>query len=109
MRNDEKHNPYPQHEFEFQSAQGDENYREAIAWKEQNPDGYSFMVTNALRLKRKKGYVSANYLVNMVRNELFIGVKNGLAPAFARIMESDVPELEGAFTKHQASVDGRVR
>lgn len=109
MRNDEKHSPYPQHTLEFASRKGEKNYQEAMSWKKQFPEGYDFMVSNALRLYRKNGYVSANYLVNMVRNELLLGIKNGLAPAFARIIESDVPELAGCFNKHAASVDGCVK
>lgn len=109
MRNDEAHDPFPQHALEFSSPRGEEDYREAVAWKKRNPDDYSFMVANAIRLYGKHGYVSANYLVNMVRNELLTGVKNGLAPAFARIIESDVPHLKGCFRKHSANVDGCVR
>lgn len=109
MRNDDQHDPYPQHSPGFSCPQGLENHRDAVAWKEKHPDEYGFMVANALRLYRKNGYVSVNYLVNMVRNELLVGVKNGLAPAFARLIEADVPELAGCFTKHAANVDGCVR
>lgn len=109
MRNDEAHNPYPQHTLEFTSPKGEEDYRDAMDFIRQFPGAYDFMVRNAFRLYRKNSYVSANYLVNMVRNELLIGVKNGLAPAFARIIENDHPELKGCFTKHAASVDGCVK
>ena len=109
MRNDDIHDPCPQHTLAFVSDKGRSDYRQAMDWKKRFPEGYAFMVENALRLYRKHGYVSANYLVNMVRNEMLLGIKNGLAPAFARIIESDVPELSGCFDKHAANVDGCVK
>lgn len=42
----------------------------------------------------------------MVRNELHVGCKNGIAPALARIMEARYPELRGAFNKHRSQSDG---
>ena len=78
---------------------------EAKKWIEANPDAWRFMLSNARRLK-EKGYVSINYLVNMVRNELHVGCKNGIAPALARIMEARYLELRGAFNKHRSQSDG---
>ena len=46
------------------------------------------------------------YLVNMVRNELHVGCKNGIAPSLARIMESRYPQLRDAFNKHRSQSDG---
>ena len=108
MRNDERYKPKPQSmqiELPGLGAEGEADVKDALAWIEANPYGWEYMVANALRLARK-GYVSANYLVNMVRNEEHIGVKNGLAPAFARIMEAQVPELRGAFRSHGSRCDG---
>lgn len=108
MRNDELYNPKPksnQMEFTGLGADGEADMQAALKWIEENPFGWEYMVSNAKRLARK-GYVSANYLVNMVRNEEHISVKNGLAPAFARIMENTVPELEGAFRSHASRCDG---
>lgn len=79
--------------------------QEAQAWIDDNPAAYEYMVAQAKRL-RAKGYVSINYLVNMVRNELHVKVKNGYAPALARIMEKQHPELEGAFRMHKSETDG---
>lgn len=108
MRNDELYNPKPrssQMEFTGLGSSGEEDMQAALKWIDENPSGWQYMVANAKRLALK-GYVSANYLVNMVRNEEHIGVKNGLAPAFSRIMESTVPELEGAFRSHASRCDG---
>lgn len=108
MRNDELYNPKPrsnQMAFEGLGSTGEADMQAALKWIDENPSGWQYMVSNAKRLARK-GYVSANYLVNMVRNEEHIGVKNGLAPAFSRIMESTVPELEGAFRSHASRCDG---
>ena len=59
----------------------------------EHPRAWDFMVEQATRLNRK-GYVSINYLIHMVRNELHVGVKNGLAPSLARIMEARYPAPE---------------
>ena len=108
MRNDETYRPKPrslQAELPGLGAKGERDVAEARAWIRDNPSAWSFMVENAVRLSRK-GYVSANYLVNMVRNELHIKVKNGYAPSFARIMESEYPRLKGAFRMHASQSDG---
>lgn len=108
MRNDDRYNPKPQSmqlELAGLGSEGEADVKAALAWIKENPFGWQYMVHNALRLS-KKGYVSANYLVNMVRNEEHIGVKNGLAPAFARIMEATVPALKGAFRFHGSRCDG---
>ena len=100
MRNDEMYRPKPvsnQLEIFGLGMAGE--------WIEANPDAWRFMLSNARRLK-EKGYVSINYLVNMVRNELHVGCKNGIAPALARIMEARYPELRGAFNKHRSQSDG---
>lgn len=108
MRNDELYNPKPksnQMKFTGLGSNGEQDMKAALKWIDENPSGWQYMVENAKRLSLK-GYVSANYLVNMVRNEMHISVKNGLAPAFSRIMESTVPELEGAFRSHASRCDG---
>lgn len=108
MRNDERYKPKPQSnqlEIFGLGFAGEQDYREACKWIEQNPDAWRFMVDNAERLNRK-GYVSVNYLVNMVRNELHVGIKNGIAPSLARIMEARYPQLKGAFNKHRSQSDG---
>lgn len=108
MRNDERYNPKPKSNqlgLRGLGMTGEEDVQAALKWIDENPSGWQYMVDNAKRLARS-GYVSANYLVNMVRNELHIGVKNGLAPAFSRIMENTVPELEGAFRSHASRCDG---
>lgn len=110
MGYDEEYNPKPrsmQGQLRGLGLDGEKDVQEAQAWIEANEYAYNFMVRNARRLKRK-GYVSANYLVNMVRNELHVKVKNGYAPALARIMERQYPELEGAFKKHRSQSDGYV-
>ena len=52
------------------------------------------------------GYHGGRALQDMVRNELHVGCKNGIAPALARIMEARYPELRGAFNKHRSQSDG---
>lgn len=108
MRNDERYAPMPrsmQGELPGLGAKGEADAEEARRWIEDNPEAWEYMVRNASRLRRN-GYVSANYLVNMVRNELHVSVKNGLAPSLARIMEARCPQLEGAFRKHASRSDG---
>lgn len=108
MRNDERYNPKPasnQLEIFGLGMAGEQDVAEAKKWIEANPEAWRFMLDNARRLK-EKGYVSINYLVNMVRNELHVGCKNGIAPALARIMEARYPELRGAFNKHRSQSDG---
>lgn len=102
MRNDEIYRPKPQSnqlEIFGLGMAGEQDVAEA------NPEAWRFMLSNARRLK-EKGYVSINYLVNMVRNELHVGCKNGIAPSLARIMEARYPELRGAFNKHRSQSDG---
>lgn len=108
LRNDELYRPAPrrdQLEIPGLGAAGERDFQEARRWIEDNPGAWRFMVENAARLNRK-GYVSVNYLVNMVRNELHVGCKNGIAPSLARIMESRYPQLRGAFNKHRSQSDG---
>ena len=108
MRNDERYNPKPksgQLEIFGLVAKGEADAEDARRWIDENPGAWNYMVENAVRLS-KKGYVSANHLVNMVRNELHVGVRNGLAPSFARIMEARYPSLKDAFNKHRSQSDG---
>ncbi len=110
MRNDELYKPEPrsnQGQIPGLGIEGERDVQEAQAWIDANPNAYEFMVRNARRLKAK-GYVSANYLVNMVRNELHVSIKNGYAPALARIMEQRHPDLKGAFRMHKSQSDGFV-
>lgn len=110
MGYDEQYNPKPrsmQGQFTGLGLEGEKGVEEARAWIAENEYAWNFMVRNARRLQRK-GYVSANYLVNMVRNELHVKVKNGYAPAFARIMEKEHPDLVGAFRTHRSQSDGYV-
>lgn len=98
MRNDERYRQKPmsnQLEIFGLGADGE------------HPRAWDFMVEQATRLNRK-GYVSINYLIHMVRNELHVGVKNGLAPSLARIMEARYPHLRHAFNKHRSKSDGFV-
>lgn len=108
MRNDELYNPKPvsdQLELFGLGSDGERDFTEAREWISRNPGAWNYMVENAVRLNRK-GYVSVNYLVNMVRNELHVACKNGIAPSLARIMESRYPQLNGAFNKHRSQSDG---
>ena len=108
MRNDERYSPKPQSnqlEIFGLGFAGEQDFQEARKWIENNPGAWNFMVENAVRLNRK-GYVSVNYLVNMVRNELHVACKNGIAPSLARIMEARYPQLKGAFNKHRSQSDG---
>lgn len=108
MRNDEMYRPKPQSnqlEIFGLGMAGEQDVAEAKKWIEANPEAWQFMLSNARRLK-EKGYVSINYLVNMVRNELHVCCKNGISPALARIMEARYPELRGAFNKHRSQSDG---
>ena len=43
-----------------------------------------------------------------MRNELHVKVKNGYAPALARIMHKAFPDLRGAFKTHSSKSDGFV-
>ena len=90
----------------YLDEKGERDVLEAYEWLRKNRGEYSYMVANAKRLHEHNGWVSANYLVNMVRNEHNVKVKNGYAPAFARIIEANVPSLRGAFKKHYSRSDG---
>lgn len=108
MRNDDHMKPRDrQMQLSGLGLDGERDVQEALEWIDDNPGAYDFMVRNARRLKAK-GYVSANYLVNMVRNELHVSIKNGYAPALARIMEREFPDLQGAFRMHKSQADGYV-
>lgn len=110
MRNDERYRPKPQSgqlEIFGLGSAGEQDFQEARKWIDENPGAWDFMVEQATRLNRK-GYVSIDYLIHMVRNELHVGVKNGLAPSLARIMEARYPHLRGAFNKHRSKSDGFV-
>lgn len=110
MGYDEEYNPKPrsmQGQLSGLGLDGEKDVKEAQAWIDANEYAWNFMVRNARRLHRK-GYVSANYLVNMVRNELHVKVKNGYAPVLARIMENECPDLKGAFRMHKSQSDGFV-
>lgn len=85
MRNDERYRQKPmsnQLEIFGLGADGEQDMADARAWIGEHPRAWDFMVEQATRLNRK-GYVSINYLIHMVRNELHVGVKNGLAPSLA--------------------------
>lgn len=108
MRNDELYSPKPQSdqlEIHGLGSAGERDFTEATQWITENPGAWNYMVEQAVRLQ-SKGYVSVNYLVNMVRNELHVGCKNGYAPSLARIMEARYPQLKGAFKKHRSQSDG---
>lgn len=110
MGYDEVYNAEPrsmQGQLSGLGLEGERDVSEARAWIAENRDAWDFMVDNARRLHRK-GYVSANYLVNMVRNELHVKVKNGYAPVLSRIMEQEHPDLQGAFRMHKSQSDGYV-
>lgn len=67
MRNDERYRPKPQSgqlEIFGLGAKGEADAEDARRWIDENPGAWNYMVENAVRLS-KKGYVSANYLVNM--------------------------------------------
>lgn len=85
----------------------DERYRQKPMSNQLEIFGLGADGEQATRLNRK-GYVSINYLIHMVRNELHVGVKNGLAPSLARIMEARYPHLRHAFNKHRSKSDGFV-
>ena len=108
MRIDESYKPKPrnnQSELPGLGAKGEQIYKKAIEWIEKHPDEFEYMMRNAIRLS-KRGVVSANYLVNMVRNEKRVSIPNTCAPAFARILESKEPSLLGKFKNHSSQVDG---
>nr|WP_314638708.1 hypothetical protein [uncultured Olsenella sp.] len=106
MANDDAMRPMgDQLELPGLGSRGEELMREARQWTADNPGAWSYMLANAERLSRR-GYVSANYLVNMVRNELGVGVKNACAAAFARIICEQRPGLSDAFRRHSSITDG---
>ncbi|AJC11699.1 hypothetical protein JI75_02425 [Berryella intestinalis] len=106
--NDERYRPRPQSlqaELPGLGARGEEVMAEARAWAEENPGAWEYMLDNAERLA-SRGYVSANYLVHMVRNELRVPVPNSCSPAFARMAAEQRPRLRGAFRTHASMTDG---
>lgn len=108
MRIDESYKPKQrsnQSELPGLGAKGEQTYKKALAWIDKHPSEYEYMRANAIRLS-KRGVVSANYLVNMVRNEKRVSIPNVCAPAFARILEQEEPLLQGKFNNHASQVDG---
>lgn len=109
MRNDEKYGPKPQSrqmEIPGLGARGEKLMADARKWAGENPDAWRQMKYQAARLARMNGYVSANYLVNYMRTEYRVSVKNAFAPAFARIIGEECPEIADAFRKHASMTDG---
>lgn len=109
MRNDEIYRPKPQSmqmELPGLGSEGERLMNEAREWCEQYPGAWDAMLEKAIWLADHRGYVSANYLVNYVRNELGVGIKNGYAPALARIIGEKVPRIAGKFHKHSSMTDG---
>lgn len=108
MRIDETYKPKQrsnQSELPGLGSKGEQTYKKAIEWIEKHPVEFEYMEHNAIRLS-KRGVVSANYLVNMVRNEKRVSIPNACAPAFARILEAREPSLVGKFKNHASQVDG---
>lgn len=109
MRQDAIYNPKPQSnqgQLEGLGLKGEQDVTEAQEWIDAHPLEWLYMIHNARRLKRSVDFVSANYLVNMVRNEHRVSVPNGLAPAFARLMMHECPDLRGAFKTYKSASDG---
>lgn len=108
MPNDDRYRPRPQSlqaELPGLGAKGEEVMAQARAWAEENPGAWAYMLGNAERLSAR-GYVSMNYIVHMVRNELRVPVPNSCSPAFARMACEQRPRLRGAFRTHASMTDG---
>ena len=107
MRNDELHSPEPQSKqlgLRGVDAKGEADAIEAEEWVAENSDAWDYMIRAALRLSGT-GYISVRYLLNMVRNELHISVKNGLSPSFARMMVEQHPEFDTCIRRHKSQCD----
>lgn len=89
MRSDELYS----NDLQVTEDPGERDVEEAREWIEENKDAWEFMLKQAKRLS-SSGYVSVRYLINMVRGELHVSVRNGLTPAFARIMKEENDWLE---------------
>ncbi len=111
MRNDERYRPRPQSnqlELPGLGSKGERLMLEARQWVQDNPGVWDVMCLKALCLADHRGYVSANYLVNYARNELGACVKNGYAPAFARIIGERYPRIKDSFRRNASMTDGFV-
>lgn len=86
-------------------AKGEADAIEAEEWVVENPEAWDYMVRVAKRLSGT-GYISVRYLLNIVRNELHISVKNGLSPSFARMMVEQYPEFDACIRRHRSQCDG---
>lgn len=107
MRNGELYSPEPQSKqlgLRGVDAKGEADAIEAEEWVAENSDAWDYMIRAALRLSGT-GYISVRYLLNMVRNELHISVKNGLSPSFARMMVEQHPEFDTCIRRHKSQCD----
>lgn len=83
-------------------------------WAKRNPDAMRALHGKARELARKKGYVSANYLLNWLRNDTLIRIDgleshefktpNHFAPLLGRYLRQD-PAIAPFIVCHQSKFD----
>lgn len=79
----------PSNQNEFPITDGYELMQEVREWIEQNPEAWELYMIIA-KAESQFGEVSPNYAIQMLRHRHRISVRNGYAPALARIaMEQD--------------------
>ncbi|MCI8469322.1 MAG: hypothetical protein HFJ75_07565 [Eggerthellaceae bacterium] len=85
------------------SMSGEELMREARAWADSHEDEFRWFCAEALRDSRR-GYASADYLLQTMRRRYRVKVKNAYAPALARIAIEKDSRI--TFRLARSKVDG---
>lgn len=90
----------------------------AQQWKKDHPDAYGLLAETCLDLRRRNVRCSMRYAIEKVRvmdypsahrrPEVPFKIHNTMAPALARMLMRDYPELEGAFETRKSLSDGEV-
>lgn len=92
----------------------DEIYRFAY-WASRNPEAIRAMRHKALSLARRKGYVSANYLLQWLRNETTLKIDgvdsdfkipNSYATIFSRYLVAHDSKLKDCMNTASSKYDG---
>ena len=83
----------------------EEKARAASEWRYQNGDEWDFMVYEARREARDRGWASIHNAADRTRMERRIKISNTIKPALSRLMVLENPDLEKYLVQNKADVD----
>lgn len=83
----------------------EEKAARASEWRYQNGDEWDFMVYEAKRESRDRGWASIHNAADRTRMERNIRIPNVIKPALSRLMVLENPELDKYLVRNQADVD----